>query len=166
MCPFVGGLFGALSHEYADFSSLRRRNKALQLRRSFYSLDDLRGAESRKVETEAGCEIALEPGELPTLSGTLTGKRRAGSTSSESNATSSMLTLADDLADRKCASISYSRQLKVEQARLARRLRAERARMSRRTSTGEPSPLNYESNFLVRPQRILQPLAQPAGCYR
>lgn len=149
MCPFVGGLFGALSHEYVDFSSLRRRNKALQLRRSFYSLDDLGGTGSQKVETRNGLQR-----DLPTLSGTLTGKRHASWTSSEWNATSSMLTLANDLADRKCASISYSDQLKVEQARLARRLRAEQARIDRETSARELSSLSYEPNFLVAPQRI------------
>lgn len=41
LTPFVGGLFGALSHEYIDFTSLRNRNKQLHLRRSFYSLDNL-----------------------------------------------------------------------------------------------------------------------------
>lgn len=41
LTPFIGGLFGALSHEYIDFTSMRNRNKQLHLRRSFYSLDDI-----------------------------------------------------------------------------------------------------------------------------
>lgn len=41
--PFIAGLFGAISHEYIDFTSLRNRNKQLHLRRSFYSLDNLQG---------------------------------------------------------------------------------------------------------------------------
>lgn len=41
--PFIAGLFGAISHEYIDFTSLRNRNKQLHLRRSFYSLENLQG---------------------------------------------------------------------------------------------------------------------------
>lgn len=39
--PLIGGLFGALSHEYIDFTSLRNRGKQLHLRRSFFSLENL-----------------------------------------------------------------------------------------------------------------------------
>ena len=39
LLPLLCGLFGALSHEYIDFNPLKARS--LQLRRSFYSLDEL-----------------------------------------------------------------------------------------------------------------------------
>lgn len=40
--PLVAGLFGAMSHEYfCDFSSPNNRNRALQLRRSFCSINNI-----------------------------------------------------------------------------------------------------------------------------
>lgn len=153
-----------------DFSSLKRRNKALQLRRSFYSLDALCSS------VEAGAKPPGDPGqverprELPSLSGALSaaGKRSSvsegaasgwptNSPDSNVDASSSVLTLADDSSDRK-SSVSYSRQVRAEQLRLARRLRAERTRLGRRASAGAPSPLNFDANFLVG--------SPAAGCCR
>lgn len=169
MCPLVGGVFGALSHEYVDFSSLKRRNKALKLRRSFYSLDELDStAEAGSGSKPRGGNGQVEQAcELPTLSGALRAPGKQSSVSTDARPTnspdsnvepsSSVLTLADDSSDRK-SGVSYSQQVRAEQQRLARRLRAERTRLGRRASAGAPSPLNYEANFLVgRPA---------AGCCR
>lgn len=61
--PVIGGLFGAVSHEYIDFTSLRNRNKQLHLRRSFYSLDNLREEDQAQLQQ---LPVLLE--RLPTTS--------------------------------------------------------------------------------------------------
>lgn len=59
MTPLIGGLFGALSHEYIDFTSARNCNKQLHLRRSFYSLDNLQQTTTNSaVGNQAGPSCA------------------------------------------------------------------------------------------------------------
>lgn len=50
ICPLVAGLFGAMSHDYIDFTSTRNRNRTLHMRRSFFSLDKLNSQSTNRIE--------------------------------------------------------------------------------------------------------------------
>lgn len=108
--PFIAGLFGAISHEYIDFTSLRNRDKQLRLRRSFCSLDNLPGTynnvngnnnnSNKTIHNDNGYQAqgGLEISTLSNLVGAPGRAKRISSSSSleSTGATSSVLTSAED----------------------------------------------------------------------
>lgn len=140
--PLIGGLFGALSHEYIEFTSARNCNKQLHLRRSFYSLDNLQQTTTNNAVGDqagfnaaagqlTGCEVHLSGASA--LSEMQRPTRRAPSSPNGSlesvEVTSSVLNSPNghqDQATPNCRGTqiksnanrkfeSYSRQLRLEQ---------------------------------------------------
>lgn len=150
LTPFIGGLLGAISHEYIDFTSARNRSKQLHLRRSFYSLDNLQPpvGQSCSLDPQVSIQInALNADDLRCAQ-----NRRVSSSSSLESAASGLTTTSSQQRhqhprSRKLA--SYSRQLRIEQRQQleATNKRLMNPRLNQRASCARRS--DFDSNFLI-----------------